>query len=51
VVSDLSSDQAMRLVYYRNGSYLTANGRFPGRWIADKLRHWVRPARRGVTAG
>jgi hypothetical protein len=46
VVSLLSRDAAMRFVYYRNGRYLVAEGRFPQRAIADYLRNWIRPVPR-----
>jgi hypothetical protein len=50
VVRDLSGDPAMRFVYFRDGRYLVAEGRFPQRAIADYLRNWIRPAARPPAA-
>jgi hypothetical protein len=43
VVRDLSRDPAMQFVYFRNGRYLVAEGRFPRRAVSDYLRNWNRP--------
>jgi len=44
VVRDLSRDPAMRFVYFRDGRFLVAEGRFPRRAISNYLRSWIRPS-------